>query len=1422
MATKEENLNHTKKEYQHYAIILVETLKHSAFGKENFVVEKLDSAWKDYKTAYNCYFQALFQEHDVKDRDHYTLLELVVDARRYLTEYTTAKVNLEHRGCVSKGLLKEMLENPMYESASLEPAMKSDPVDGIRVALEITSRKLRETSSFQPHEERQDLVNLVCMLQLAEDELDNLSQIEPEQLGIELHHHISRIKAKCSKLVDEKWNVCSDLLPKHLSSKTFYQLFKDAVNDAKMPPTKEFKTEPERNLARLKRLIPKPEVEMVRSHKEFWNVLDFIYGDQDFNVQCTSMKRVCLRRSNEGSTVMVSFLRPTIKPPISTSAVDLFRLKSFREQRSSIPCLRSCGAAECDHNVLVFDGMIVEEDATPMGLGMEDHDVIGIIPRYDIRNVDETDEIVESFGGLGLLQTIIYRTKRYSTQVSVGLNVVVGEKEGGLPLLKNQDLKHREELANLKTALLPALEMTMEGWRAVEGKDDIGIAKCVDSHPDFSSVRERLEAGVYTRASQGLKEVESILERYGRLAKMASKTSGLAKEGKARLQLHKSLVQTMNEFHWAINGEIVTYIDAKQEAASALASPEPDSGGPLVYLGPVRNATPNNFLASLPIVQFQGVSKENSIEQLIDAWCHYTKEKSRDLERPEYVMYNNKRCDTSVFIKDLGMVLEGLYFSLPLGYDALVEDDRDIEQLLEFIEGDDGNEKKKKKKRKKKTGVEQSPSGEKSKVSKASEKVIYDLVIRNVPYSGTFGTIQQEIVDLYSAHGTIEDIRAMDPTGHCWCFIATVTFKNKAALLRSAEAMKSTRAHLAPHHRLVVREALKPFLDAWKEREGKIPQFWSEVHTQDYLTKEEQEQLIWLLNGWGKATCELLVRNIPPNCTNQDLVDIFSVFGRVVSYQIIRHRGWPKVATVTFTSSDAIMGAVKAGRSRPFMLEGHELVVEDGCRTDIAYANYMADCQLVVEKKRVLDERKRSTEAAKKITEVAKKSSATAKRGPEVAEGSLEGEKKSAEADINQSREEENVENTEMLAASSINCSGSQGDLIAQPADEEDKEGPNCENIPSPSRASHFQKISTEERKRGAKLSSQAVESNEKLARKRQEEEHNKKERELIEKKELEDRKLAEKERRTKREEERLMQRQNMLREEKKKLDAEKRAIIDSRERRSREKLAEENEPTKRNPSGSGESSGSSSGHETMESCCSKAVVKDDQKTQIEEKEARLQETRDYLEYVKEIKGKKMADLINTIEDIEDLKNKKLKEISVVEMKISDLQADLEKLVREVKESDDQMISVAKEKRYLETDIENNIRVAEKEIALLEADIESLKIGVPPDSSKEDESEPSFTKRKTKPNMQLLEYIDNKIAAKEKELECPVCLEVASAPIFMCSDLHLICSDCRPKVSICPECREPYPDKAKRHRYAEKAAEELAGFMEERAQVLDT
>lgn len=41
-------------------------------------------------------------------------------------------------------------------------------------------------------------------------------------------------------------------------------------------------------------------------------------------------------------------------------------------------------------------------------------------------------------------------------------------------------------------------------------------------------------------------------------------------------------------------------------------------------------------------------------------------------------------------------------------------------------------------------------------------------------------------------------------------------------------------------------------------------------------------------------------------------------------------------------------------------------------------------------------------------------------------------------------------------------------------------------------------------------------------------------------------------------------------------------------------------------------------------------------------------------------------------------------------------------------------------------------------------------------------------------------------------LECPVCLRVPRAsPIYQCARGHVVCSDCRPNVSTCPQCRDP-------------------------------
>ena len=40
------------------------------------------------------------------------------------------------------------------------------------------------------------------------------------------------------------------------------------------------------------------------------------------------------------------------------------------------------------------------------------------------------------------------------------------------------------------------------------------------------------------------------------------------------------------------------------------------------------------------------------------------------------------------------------------------------------------------------------------------------------------------------------------------------------------------------------------------------------------------------------------------------------------------------------------------------------------------------------------------------------------------------------------------------------------------------------------------------------------------------------------------------------------------------------------------------------------------------------------------------------------------------------------------------------------------------------------------------------------------------------------------------------------------------------QVAACPECRKEYPKKARRHRYAEKAAEELNDLKKERDEIV--
>ena len=98
----------------------------------------------------------------------------------------------------------------------------------------------------------------------------------------------------------------------------------------------------------------------------------------------------------------------------------------------------------------------------------------------------------------------------------------------------------------------------------------------------------------------------------------------------------------------------------------------------------------------------------------------------------------------------------------------------------------------------------------------------------------------------------------------------------------------------------------------------------------------------------------------------------------------------------------------------------------------------------------------------------------------------------------------------------------------------------------------------------------------------------------------------------------------------------------------------------------------------------------------------------------------------------------------------------------------------------------------------------------------------SYFPKRNKEVERLRRFIVKKekdISKKEEELDCPVCLETARVPIYMCSEQHIICSCSADKVANCPQCREELTRPLKRHRYAEREVEELASLREELAEL---
>jgi len=131
------------------------------------------------------------------------------------------------------------------------------------------------------------------------------------------------------------------------------------------------------------------------------------------------------------------------------------------------------------------------------------------------------------------------------------------------------------------------------------------------------------------------------------------------------------------------------------------------------------------------------------------------------------------------------------------------------------------------------------------------------------------------------------------------------------------------------------------------------------------------------------------------------------------------------------------------------------------------------------------------------------------------------------------------------------------------------------------------------------------------------------------------------------------------------------------------------------------------------------------------------------------------------------------------------------------------LVQKREERRAMVSDRQLVQRSREEEEKRLEGRVEEIKLLI-----KEVEQKMSDLPTAPVHSQEMLNILENQITAKRRELECPVCLEESTPPIYTCAAQHLVCGKCRPSLKECGVCRVPYQEMM-RHRYAERDHEEL-------------
>ena len=159
----------------------------------------------------------------------------------------------------------------------------------------------------------------------------------------------------------------------------------------------------------------------------------------------------------------------------------------------------------------------------------------------------------------------------------------------------------------------------------------------------------------------------------------------------------------------------------------------------------------------------------------------------------------------------------------------------------------------------------------------------------------------------------------------------------------------------------------------------------------------------------------------------------------------------------------------------------------------------------------------------------------------------------------------------------------------------------------------------------------------------------------------------------------------------------------------------------------------------------------------------------------------------------EDRKSEYMKEINNLDVDIDNLQDKITKMKEEQKalknkctECDNVLQNLETEKSNLEKSVEIEMENFKTESEVITREIHKLRESYETNMRDRDDLvrrldaihlDPGpWSRPGVRPGCQdrLVEFVMRSISEKEADLECPVCLETAEAPIFMCQEMHLI------------------------------------------------